>query len=137
MAESARVNVATAAPAAPEKASGTPPQRERIVAPPVDVIERSDAFEVVLDMPGADSSSINVVVGRNTLTIEGRWVVATPHGYAQTRAEFVPCTYRSQLGINDKVDHERVGAEFKDGVLTVKLPKAHGAMPRRVEVVAG
>jgi len=110
------------------------PASDRDVMPAADIIETADAFFVVVDMPGADASTTSVVMGREHLNIEGRWAVASPAGLETRRVEFAPCTYRCAFRVGDKVERERVEANLKNGVLTVKLPKTHGSMPRTVPV---
>jgi HSP20 family protein len=113
---------------------GTP---ARPAAMPIDAYRQNDAFVVELDLPGVDASSIDLTVEKNVLTIhaerqrtigeETELVVGErPHG-----------TFSRQLFLGESLDAEQLTASYADGVLTLRVPVAEKAKPRRVEVTTG
>lgn len=117
-----------------QQALGT---RLRPTAMPMDAYRRGDEFVIHFDVPGVDASSVNLTVEKNVLTVsaERQWqpgdsqeVVAAerPHG-----------TFSRQLFLGENLDTERVEARYENGVLTVLIPVAERAKPRKVEVASG
>lgn len=118
----------------PQQVFGT---RMRPAAMPVDAYRQGDRFVVSFDLPGVAPSSIDLTVENNVLTVaaERQWqpsedqqVVASerPHG-----------SFRRQLLLGDGLDLERVDASYDHGVLTVTIPVAEQAKPRKVEISGG
>ncbi len=117
-----------------QQALGT---RLRPTAMPMYAYRRGDEFVIHFDVPGVDASSVNLTVEKNVLTVsaERQWqpgdsqeVVAAerPHG-----------TFSLQLFLGENLDTERVEARYENGVLTVLIPVAERAKPRKVEVASG
>jgi len=126
--------VETTVPAKDEKTTEVAATREdsRYLAPPVDIYETSEGLTVVADLPGVDKSDVSIRVENGILTIEGR----PSHETTGTTilAEFGLLKYFRQFEITDEVDQDKIQAEFKNGVLTVRLPRAEKAKPRQIEV---
>lgn len=122
----------------PNTQTQTPPAQEgtraqnRYVAPPVDIYELEDKLVVVSDIPGATNESLDVSVENNVLTIQARTDRQTP-GRPVYR-EFDTVNFYRQFELAETVDAERISAELKNGVLTLHLPKAEKAKPRRINV---
>jgi HSP20 family protein len=110
---------------------------ERFVAPPVDIYEDDQGLVVVADLPGADPDTLEVRVERGILSIQAR------AGGAQTAAgepihrEFELVGFFRQFQLPEEVDSERIQADLKQGVLTLRLPRAAPAQPRRIQVRTG
>jgi|SRR5436305_4560922 len=101
---------------------------------PMDVIRRGDELVVRFDLPGVPTDKIGLTVENRLLT-----VTAERHaGYAETEQVLVQerfdGTMTRRLRIPDWVDGEHVEADYADGVLSVRLPLAEQAKPRRIEV---
>ena len=117
-----------------QQAFGT---RQRPAAMPMDAYRQGDRFQVHLDLPGVDPSSIDLTVEKNALTVaaERRWELS--EDVQVVAAERPQGTFRRQLFLGDGLDPERVEASYDNGVLTITIPVAEQAKPRKVEVSAG
>jgi HSP20 family molecular chaperone IbpA len=106
--------------------------QERYVTPPVDIYEMPDGLAVMADVPGVTPDHLDVRVDNNVLTIRAQadhTSVAEP-----TYREYQLVNYFRQFELSDKVDQGKISAELKHGVLTLKLPKAEEAKPRKIAV---
>lgn len=117
-----------------QQAFGT---RLRPSAMPLDAFRQGDTFTVRLDIPGVDPASIDLTVEKDVLTVsaERRWDVADDvQVVASERPQGV---YRRQLFLGKSLDADQVTADYTNGVLTVTIPVAEKAKPRKVEVTSG
>jgi len=106
--------------------------RERYVTPPVDIYEMPDGLVVTADVPGVTHEQLDVRVDNHILTIRGqahRTPAAEP-----TYREYELVNYFRQFELSDKVDESKITADLQHGVLTLTLPKAEEAKPRKIEV---
>ena len=86
----------------------------------------------MVDLPGVAKEDVDVRVENDILTIAGRAKSAIPGEVSYREYELV--NYFRQFEVTEKVDQEKIKAEMKYGVLTVHLPKAEKAKPKRIEV---
>jgi HSP20 family molecular chaperone IbpA len=105
---------------------------DRYLAPPVDIYETADGLVVMADLPGVAKEALDVRVENGVLTLHGRATHASPGDPIYREFEIV--NFYRQFELGDKVDQAKIAAELKHGVLTLHLPKAEEAKPRRVEV---
>ena len=105
--------------------------------PPVDVIEDSTGISLYADMPGVTKDKLHLQVDGDTLTIEGELNLALPEGMEASHAEVDLSRYRRTFTLSKELDPEKVSAEFNQGVLRVRIPKAQHAQPRRISVNVG
>jgi HSP20 family protein len=113
------------------KREGTRSQ-ERYVTPPVDIYETAGGLVVKADLPGVEKESLDLQVENNLLTIRAK-PTHTAAGEPVYR-EYELVNFFRQFELNEKVDQSKISAELKHGVLTLKLPKAEEAKPRKIEV---
>ena len=106
----------------------------RAFLPNVDIFETEDALTVVLEMPGVDRDNIDVSVENGLLTVEGKINVNKYEGLRPLYSEYNIGPYRRSFRISNRVDQDKIRAEMRDGVITLVLPKAEEAKPRRIEV---
>jgi HSP20 family molecular chaperone IbpA len=106
--------------------------QERYVAPPVDIYETADGLVVLADLPGVAKEGLDLRVENGLLTIRGKAAHAA-QGEPVYR-EYELANFFRQFELNDKVDQQNISAELKNGVLTLNLPKAEEAKPRRIDV---
>jgi HSP20 family protein len=101
---------------------------------PMDAYRHDDSFVINLDLPGVDPSSIDVTVERNSLTVsaERRWEPA--EGDQVVASERRQGTFSRQLLLGDGLDADRIHANYENGVLTVMIPVAASAQPRKIEI---
>jgi HSP20 family protein len=109
---------------------------ETALIPPVDVIEDSTGITLRADMPGVPKDKLNLHVEAGTLTIEGEVSIATPEGMEASYAEVGVPRFRRVFTLSKELDPGKVSAELKHGVLTLRVPKAEHAQPRRIEIKA-
>jgi len=110
---------------------GTP---ARPAAMPIDAYRRGDEFVVEFDLPGVDTSSIELTVEKNVLTVHAERRRSTTEGVEMLVGERPQGTFSRQLFLGDSLDTERINADYTDGVLVLRLPIAEKAKPRRVPI---
>jgi HSP20 family protein len=106
----------------------------RAFLPTTDIFETHDALTVVLEMPGADRDNIDVSVENGVLTVEGKINFKKYEGLQPVYSEYNVGPYRRSFRISSRIDQEKIRAEMRDGVITLVLPKAEEAKPRKIEV---
>jgi HSP20 family molecular chaperone IbpA len=119
----------------PEETATTAPEtreESRTLAPPVDIFEFPEGLAVVVDLPGVDKDGVSVHVENNTLTIKASGSCRAP-GDTLYR-EFSLMNYFRQFQLSEKIDQEKIVADMRQGVLTVRLPKAEAAKPKKIAV---
>ncbi len=111
------------------------PRGSRPWSPPVDILETEDALTVKADLPDVKIEDIDIRVENQTLTIKGHRkfekdeTVKGYHRIERGYGEFV-----RSFAVPSTVDTDKVGADYKSGVLTVTLPRKESAKPRQVKV---
>ena len=110
----------------------------RPVAMPMDAYRKDDTFYVHFDLPGVRPDDIDLTVERNVLTVhaERRGATANSEGIELLAAERPQGTFTRQLFLGDTLDSEQLQADYDAGVLTVRLPVADKAKPRKVSISA-
>ncbi len=113
---------------------GTP---ARPAAMPIDAYRQNEAFVVELDLPGVDAGSIDLTVEKNVLTIHAERRRAVGDDTELVVGERPHGTFSRQLFLGESLDADQLSANYADGVLTLRVPVAERAKPRRVEVDTG
>ena len=103
-------------------------------APAVNVWETDDAVVVELEVPGVKSDQIDMSVVGNELTLKIERPQGQPEQVTFHRRERPSGPLTRVLRLPVPVDPNRVAAELREGVLTVNLPKAESAKPRKIDV---
>ncbi len=100
---------------------------------PMDVIRRDDQVELRLDLPGADPDSVEVTTDRGVLTVS-----ATRQAYAESdrpvRRERYLGSFTRRVRLADTIDSDGIEASYDNGVLSIVLPLAEKAKPRKIEI---
>ena len=107
-----------------------------MLAPAVDVFENADGITVQAEMPGVSKDRLNVEADRNNLLIEGDVVIEMPAGIEAVHADVQATKYRRSFVLSGELETERIEANLKDGLLTVRIPKRAEFRPRKIEVRA-
>ncbi|RYG30648.1 MAG: Hsp20/alpha crystallin family protein [Burkholderiales bacterium] len=110
---------------------------QRAVTPAVDVFEDASGITVLADMPGVPKDQLELRIDGDELLIEGGLQQATPEGLEAVYAEVRIPRYRRSFTLSRELDSDRIDANLKDGVLTLRIPKQAHAQPRRITVAAG
>jgi HSP20 family protein len=95
----------------------------RVRQAPVDAYRRGDRFKIALDLPGVDPGSIEVTVEKEVLMVAATRPSDRGHGQ-----------FNRQLFLAESLDREQIRAIYHDGVLTINIPVAERAKPRKVEI---
>lgn len=115
--------------------SGKNPERqEAALLPPVDVIEDASGITLYADLPGVPKDKLNLQLESDSLTIEGEVALNTPEGMESSHAEVRLPRYRRTFTLSRELDSEKASAEFRNGVLTLRIPKAEHAQPRKIDI---
>lgn len=110
-------------------------QDQPALLPPVDVMEDASGITLYADMPGVPRDRLNVhVEGDDMLIIEGEMGLSLPQDMQASHAEVGRSRYRRQFTLSKELDPSKVSAEFKQGVLKLRIPKSEQAQPRRINV---
>jgi HSP20 family protein len=105
---------------------------ERFLRPAVNITEEESGLMLMADLPGASKQSLDIHVEKGVLTVNAPVAREMPGRPVYSEFEWAP--YYRQFQIPDLIDQGAVKAEFNNGVLTLHLPKAEAAKPRRIEV---
>ena len=100
----------------------------------MDGIRRKDDVLLRFDLPGVDADSIDVTVDRGVLTVSAHRSGEHTEGENPFIRERVMGSYTRRLRLSDAVDAEKIEASYTDGVLSVHVPVAEAAKPRKIEV---
>jgi HSP20 family protein len=114
------------------KEEGTIPARTFL--PAADIFEAEDTLHVVLEMPGVEKDNINISVREGVLNIEGRLDFAKYKDLQPLYTEYNVGNYSRSFRLSTSIDQNKIGAELKDGVLSLTLPKVEEAKPRTIQI---
>ncbi len=106
----------------------------RTFMPTADIYEDRDSLKVILEMPGVEKGNVNVRVEEGVLFVEGRLDLTKYQGLQPLYTEYNIGNYSRNFRLSDAIDQDKIGAELKDGVLSLTLPKAEKAKPRTIQV---
>jgi HSP20 family molecular chaperone IbpA len=114
--------------------TGVAQHSDAALLPPVDVIEDSTGITLRADLPGVPKDKLKLQVEAGTLTIEGEMSMAMPEDMEATYAEVGVPRFRRVFTLSKELDTGKVSAELKHGVLSLRIPKAEHAQPRRIDI---
>jgi HSP20 family protein len=107
----------------------------RSMAMPMDAFRKDDSFLMRLDLPGVSADAVDLTVEENVLTIKAdRPAPPASDGVEVVIAERPYGTFTRQVFLGTNLDTEHIRAEYEAGVLTLAIPVADHARPRRIEV---
>jgi len=105
--------------------------------PAADIYESDNDLVVNLDLPGVDPKAVDVRVENNVLSIRGeRQFDEKQNKESFHRVERSYGPFARSFTLSTSVDPEKIRADFKAGVLSITLPKAEVAKPRRIQIAA-
>ena len=103
-------------------------------SPALDLYQNTDNVVAVLELPGMRKEDIEISLHDGTLTIGGERKSSSANGEQAERTERYVGSFRRSITLPARVDANKVSATYRDGILTVTLPKAEEAKPKRIEV---
>ena len=107
-----------------------------VLIPPVDIVENQDGITLKADLPGVAKENLAIDVDGDTLTIEGDVALGESQNLQGVYAEVRVAHYKRSFVLSRDLDASRIEASMKNGVLTLSVPKAEQAKPRRIPVRA-
>lgn len=123
-----------------KKGTAQTPQQlneQQAVVPAVDVFENAHGITLLADLPGVPKDALEVKVEGESLLIEGAVQTSTLDGLEPVYAEVRIPRYRRSFTLSRELDTGEINANFKDGVLSLHIPKKAHAQPRKIAVTAG
>jgi len=106
----------------------------RTFVPIADIYEDQDSLKVVLEMPGVEKGNVDIRVEEGVLFVDGRLDLTKYGGLQPLYTEYNIGNYSRSFRLSNGIDQDRIGAELKDGVLSLTLPKAEKAKARTIQV---
>jgi HSP20 family protein len=113
---------------------GTP---SRPAGMPMDAYRSGDDFVVHFDLPGVSPESIDLDVERNVLTVHAERSSPAPEDAELIASERPTGKFSRQLFLGDTLDADRIDASYDAGVLTLRIPVAEKAKPRKIQISNG
>ncbi len=111
------------------------PQREEsLLLPPVDVLEDAEGITLFADLPGVPKDRLHLQVEDQTLTIEGELGLDLPEGMEAVHAEVAQPRFRRVFTLSRELNSEGISADFHQGVLKLRIPKAAHAQSRKISI---
>jgi HSP20 family protein len=102
--------------------------------PALDLYQNNDNVLALVELPGMRKEDIEISLHDGTLTIGGERKEGAGEGDSATRTERPTGKFRRSIALPTRVDANKVNANYKDGILTVTLPKAEEAKPKQIQV---
>ena len=115
---------------------GTNGTTARPAVMPMDAYRQGEDFVVEFDLPGVDPASIDLDVERNVLTVKAQRRPTVGEGVELQVAERPRGVFSRQLFLGDSLDVDRIEASYHAGVLTLRIPVAEQAKPRKIQVAS-
>ena len=109
-------------------------QRQSPRLMPMDLFRDGDHYVLTADLPGVDPGSVDVDVDGQLLTIRAERSARTEDGVQWLARERGAGSYLRQLTLGKDIDTENISAHYENGVLSVMIPVAEKAKPRKIEI---
>jgi HSP20 family molecular chaperone IbpA len=103
----------------------------RYYVPYADIYETDDSLSVVMEMPGVEKNKLTVALENGVLRVDGQIDFSKYEEMEPVYTEYNVGHYTRSFTLSNKIDQEKISAQLEDGVLTLTLPKAKEAQPRR------
>jgi len=107
----------------------------KFFVPDTDIFENEQSLFVVMEVPGVERKDIVINVEKDILSVEGRIDFTKYEGLKPLYTEYNVGHFSRSFSLSSEIDQGGISAKIEDGVLTLILPKAKEAQPRRIEVV--
>lgn len=102
--------------------------------PSVDIIESPDKFTITADLPGVKPEQIDLVCEQGVLTLKATVLPRTREGARQLLSEYGVGGFERTFKLGEGIASDTIGAELKNGVLTLTLPKSEASTARKIEI---
>jgi HSP20 family protein len=102
--------------------------------PPINVFQQGDSLVAVLEMPGVSKSDLEIQAKGNTIRISGKKAIAYPEGVSLHRRERRSGSFDRSLNVPMQINADAIRAEYRDGILTLIIPRAESDKPRSIAI---
>ncbi len=126
----------TEKPASQEVTRTEPAWNRPVFRPNVDIVERADELTILADMPGASPEDIDIRFENGTLTLHAKVLQRQARDTGYVLNEYGIGDFQRTFQVSETIDSQRINAEYRDGVLTLQLPKTEAAKRRKIAVKA-
>jgi HSP20 family protein len=116
-----------------EKQEGEPTREGLMWVPQVDIIEDKDAITLRADLPGVKKDNVEIDVREGVLSLSAS-LNPTPEGWQPVYSEYQIGGYSRRFTLGEQIDQSKISANMDNGVLTLVLPKAEAAKPRKIQI---
>lgn len=116
-----------------EKSQGEPIKEGLMYVPQVDIAESDNAITLYADLPGVVSENVDIDVREGVLTLTAN-VLSQRENQRLVHGEYEIGGYQRRFTLSERIDVEKINAKMTNGELTLILPKAEKAKPRKIEV---
>ncbi|MFF4364744.1 Hsp20/alpha crystallin family protein [Streptomyces sp. NPDC001594] len=118
-----------------QQLSGTSGTWSKPSVMPMDAYREGEAYVIAFDLPGVDTEAIDIDVERNMLTVKAERRPAAKGDSVQMELSERPLgVFSRQIVLADTLDTERIEADYEAGVLTLRIPIAERAKPRKISI---
>lgn len=124
---------------ASEKADTSAPETTRggrVYRPITDIVETDNGVSLMLEMPGVAPDDVDITLEKRVLTIRGRVRQSRTDKLELAYAEYGEGDFERSFTMSEDFDPDRIEAEMRNGVLTLALPRAKAAQPKKITVRA-
>jgi HSP20 family protein len=104
----------------------------RYYVPAADIFETEDALTVILEMPGVQKNNVDVALENDVLRVDAQIDFSSYKEMEPVYTEYNVGHYTRGFALSNKIDQSKISAQLDGGVLTLTLPKAKDALPRRI-----
>lgn len=108
----------------------------RVYRPLTDIVETEQGVTVMLEMPGVSADDVDITLEKRVLTIRGKIQPTEPEKLRLAYAEYGEGDFERAFTMSEDFDPDKIEAAVSHGVLTVTLPRAAEAQPRKISVKA-
>lgn len=109
---------------------------EAVLRPPVDIFETGDGITLQADMPGVTKDRLQLRIEGNNLLVEGGIGIEPQAQMTALYADVRSTLYRRSFVLSNELETDKIEANLKDGLLTVRIPKRAELRPRRIQVTS-
>jgi HSP20 family protein len=120
-----------------DRIAGSVLRRASAALMPVDLYREGDHFLLTADLPGIDPASVDVSVDSQTLTLRAERTIRAGEGVEWLARERPDASFVRQFTLGDGIDAEHISANYDNGVLSVVIPMAEQAKPRKIRIASG
>lgn len=106
----------------------------RYFTPPADIFENQEAILLELEVPGVTKNEINVSLEKGVLSIEAKIDPKRYEGFKPLYTEYNVGHYARKFEVSERIDSDKISAGLANGILTITLPKAEEAKPKKIEI---